>query len=377
MSLKILTVDDSKTIRMVIAKAFQPYDCVIVEGTNGVEGLAAASREKPDLIILDITMPLMDGVETLTKLKGDPSLKNIPVIMLTAESGRENVLKIAKLGVRDYIVKPFQDEALLEKAGRIVQLKARAQEKKAKTIDDAVSILVVEDKPAIVQQITDGLKNLPWQVTGKETIADATAAVNQAAPDIILVSLSLPNDEGFNLFQQLRSGAVSRGIPVFGMCIKTDSDRFARAEKLGFTAVVTKPLDLEVLKTRLIRALDLDVSSKYFSLDGDIQILALPDKVTDNVAATVERYLKPRLEAMVDSGKNKFILDLTHLVGVDAGFVKALVSILQRCKDLAIKVQVVAPPPVKDQMKTFRETFELPTVPGMDEARKALEAKAA
>ena len=89
---------------------FKPYDCEILEASNGVEGLAIAAKESPQLILLDVTMPVMDGVEMLTKLKADPALKGIPVMMLTAEGGRDNVLKIAKIGVRDYIVKPFVDK---------------------------------------------------------------------------------------------------------------------------------------------------------------------------------------------------------------------------------------------------------------------------
>ena len=103
MSHKILTVDDSRTIRMIVKKAFQQYDCNIVEAENGMEGLALAAKEKPDLIILDITMPVMTGIEMLGKLKEDPELKDIPVIMLTAESGRDNVMGIVKMGVRDVI----------------------------------------------------------------------------------------------------------------------------------------------------------------------------------------------------------------------------------------------------------------------------------
>ena len=68
----------------------------------------------------------MDGVTMLSKLKEDPALKSIPVIMLTAESGLDNVLHIARLGVRDYLVKPFKEEQLLEKAGRIVTLQKKA-----------------------------------------------------------------------------------------------------------------------------------------------------------------------------------------------------------------------------------------------------------
>jgi two-component system, cell cycle response regulator len=126
MATKILTVDDSRTIRIIVTRAFKSYDCTVCEATNGEEGLAAAAREKPDLILLDVTMPVMDGVTMLTKLKEDAQLKSIPVIMLTAESGRENVMHIARIGVRDYLVKPFKEEQLVEKAGRVVTLAKRA-----------------------------------------------------------------------------------------------------------------------------------------------------------------------------------------------------------------------------------------------------------
>ena len=125
MATKILSVDDSRTIRLIVTKAFRSYDCTVCEASNGEEGLAVAAKEKPDLIILDVTMPVMDGVTMLGKLKEDPELKAIPVIMLTAESGRENVLHLARLGVRDYLVKPFKDEQLVEKAGRVVPLQKK------------------------------------------------------------------------------------------------------------------------------------------------------------------------------------------------------------------------------------------------------------
>lgn len=123
MAYKILTVDDSKTIRMIVKKAFKPYNCELFEGENGVEGLAIAAKELPDLIILDITMPVMTGIEMLGKLKAENALKNIPVIMLTAESGKENVMQIVKMGVKDYIVKPFKGEQLIERAKNILKLK--------------------------------------------------------------------------------------------------------------------------------------------------------------------------------------------------------------------------------------------------------------
>jgi two-component system cell cycle response regulator len=126
MASKILSVDDSRTIRMIVTRAFKSYDATICEAGNGEEGLTVAAREMPDVIILDVTMPVMDGVTMLTKLKENPLLKSIPVIMLTAESGRENVLHIAKLGVRDYLVKPFKEEQLIEKVSRVIQLVKKA-----------------------------------------------------------------------------------------------------------------------------------------------------------------------------------------------------------------------------------------------------------
>jgi len=125
MPTKILSIDDSRTIRLIVAKAFQPYDVTMYEGADGEKGLAVAAEEKPDLIILDVTMPVMDGVTMLGKLKEDPTLKEIPVIMLTAESGRENVLQIARMGVRDYLVKPFKENQLIEKVSRIVPLQKK------------------------------------------------------------------------------------------------------------------------------------------------------------------------------------------------------------------------------------------------------------
>jgi len=126
MSQKILTIDDSKTIRMIIQRAFRAHDCTFCEAANGEEGLAKAAVEKPDLIILDITMPVMDGITMLGKLRQDADLKAIPVIMLTAESGLDNVTAISKLGISDYLVKPFKEDQLLEKAGKVIPLQSKA-----------------------------------------------------------------------------------------------------------------------------------------------------------------------------------------------------------------------------------------------------------
>ena len=117
---KILTVDDSRTIRMIVKKAFRPYDCEMIEGENGIEGLAAASKEKPDLIVLDIIMPVMDGYAVLDKLRGTKWGKDTPVILLTNLSDGQRKSVIEDPAVRGYLVK--SNLSLAEVVSRIEEI---------------------------------------------------------------------------------------------------------------------------------------------------------------------------------------------------------------------------------------------------------------
>ena len=177
MALKVLTVDDSKTIRMIVKKAFKPFDCSLFEAENGVEGLAAAAREKPDLIVLDITMPVMNGAEMLQKLKQEDDLKAIPVIMLTAESGKENVMKIVKLGVQDYMVKPFKGEQLIERVKKLVTLNPNEGDagggngaRKYVQVDGDIYRLVVPGK--VNRTVTGNIESALKQVFEEMTVGE-------------------------------------------------------------------------------------------------------------------------------------------------------------------------------------------------------------
>jgi two-component system cell cycle response regulator len=128
MNPKILSVDDSSLVRKAVARVFSRFECTVIEAENGEIGLQQTAEHRPDLIILDYNMPVMDGVEMLQRLRADESLKKTRVIMLTANSNPETVATVAKLGVRDYITKPFLDEQLLAKAARQVTLVPRAAE---------------------------------------------------------------------------------------------------------------------------------------------------------------------------------------------------------------------------------------------------------
>jgi two-component system cell cycle response regulator len=124
---KILSVDDSRTMRMMVKRAFRNFQCELFEAADGAEGLAAALANKPDLIVLDYNMPVMDGVTMLRNMRENADLKRTPVIMLTAEDSNEIISTVARLGVRDYIIKPFEDENLLSKVTRIINLERKPE----------------------------------------------------------------------------------------------------------------------------------------------------------------------------------------------------------------------------------------------------------
>ncbi|WP_404422337.1 response regulator [Nibricoccus sp. IMCC34717] len=357
MANKILTVDDSKTVRIIVNKAFKTYDCQIVEAANGVEGLAVAAKEQPNIILLDITMPVMDGVEMLTKLKADPALKGIPVIMLTAEGGRDQVLKIAKLGIRDYIVKPFKEDLLIEKVGKVLELKSKdSGPVERRTILDSMNLLVVDDKPAIVQQIQEGLKHMPWKITGVSATGEAIDTAGRTPLDLVLVSLSLPEDGGFTLFRLLRQNQKTKLTPVLGLAVKTDVECQQKAQQVGFTQVVGKPIDLVDLETRIVRSLNLDTSPRYFNVRDGGLIFRLPEQMTAFHLAEISQALKGKISEAVNSGIAVAILDLHEMKAMDMQAIKLVMQAMSMCRELSLPVALVGNDRVKADCRSFEDT---------------------
>ncbi len=370
---KILTVDDSKTIRLIVSKAFKSFDCEVHEASNGVEGLAVASREQPDIIILDLTMPIMDGAEMLSKLKSNPDLKAIPVIMLTAEAGRENVLRIAKMGVRDYLIKPFKEELVVERVGRIIDLKPKSESTvRTRRFDDAINVLVVDDKPAIQDQIRVGLSDTPWTTHGRSQTGEAVDYCSQQLPDIILVSLSLPDGGGFSLFQMLRASNKTKAVPVFGLSVKTALEEQARAQQAGFSSIITKPIDFEDLKVKIARALHLDMSYKYFEQKDGVLVLRLPANFTPNVSNEVGNNLRSKVSEAVDSGLGKMVLDLSQVRTADISVIKLGLSALQLCQELSLKHCVIGSDAVSTECKNYEESKDWDFVGSFEEALAVL-----
>ncbi len=373
MRYKVLTVDDSKTVRVIVKKAFKPFDVEVLEASNGLEGLAIAARETPDLILLDITMPVMDGVEMLIKLKADPALKATPVIMLTAEGGRDHVVKIAKIGVRDYMVKPFREEILVEKASRIIDLKPAGESPtKARSLYDPADIVIVEDKPAIVQQIQDGLKHMPWRVKGISTPAEAIDHIAKSPPDLIVASLSLAEEGAFSLFRTIRASIRTKYTPIFALVVKTETAQQQQAQTLGFTAIITKPIDLGDFEAKIAKALNLDTSKRYYSVDGEMLVMRLPESCTAPVITEAGTYLKPKFSEAVDAGLNKLVIDVQPLKALNMSVIKLLLQAMQTSRDLGMQFALVGNAQIVAECKGIEDTRTWKFFESMDEAKANL-----
>lgn len=120
---KILVVDDEPDIIMFISKYLEHNDYDVITAINGEEALKKAAGEKPDLILLDARMPVIDGWETLERLRKHPDFNNTPVIMVTALCEAKDIAAASAYGVVDYITKPFDPVVLIEKISHVLQPK--------------------------------------------------------------------------------------------------------------------------------------------------------------------------------------------------------------------------------------------------------------
>ncbi len=104
----ILVVDDHEEIREALAEILEEEGHEVLQAVDGLDALDMVAAALPDVILLDIAMPGMDGLETLQRLKDRPESSKLPVIMVTAQGDRQNMVKAVQLGVRDYVTKPWE-----------------------------------------------------------------------------------------------------------------------------------------------------------------------------------------------------------------------------------------------------------------------------
>ena len=267
MTARILVVDDVlPNVKLLEAKLSREYYDVLT-AMNGPDALEIIEREVPDIILLDVMMPGMDGFEVCERVKTNPNLMHIPVVMVTALSDSTDRVRGLEAGADDFLTKPVNDIALFARVRSLIRLKIMMDELRlreatsnsfgvADSEDEKIEaeggrILVVEDREIYARNINQALDDR-HTVSMASSADDAIAAARAGDLDLIIVSLSLQDTDGLRLCSHLRSMEESRQMPILILVDDTPDqmERLVRGLDLGVNDYLIRPVDQNELMAR-------------------------------------------------------------------------------------------------------------------------------
>jgi len=213
----VLLIDDDTTVHDIVRRFLQKEGFSVAGATSGAEGIELARKLKPLVVVLDVMMPTMDGWSVLTKLKGDPELADIPVVMLTMVNNTEMGFS---LGADDYMLKP------VDRTGFVATLR------KYCTANTSPSVLVVEDDATTREMLRTSLEKEHFTVTEATNGREGLQQLEKMRPALILLDLMMPEMDGFQFTREVRSHPEWRSIPILVMTAK-DIDADDRAKLDG------------------------------------------------------------------------------------------------------------------------------------------------
>lgn len=268
MTALILVVDDQeRNVLLLEAKLSNEFYDVIT-ATSAFEALQKVKDRNPDLIVLDIMMPGMDGFSVCRRLKSDPATAHIPVIMVTALSSHSDRLRGLEAGADDFLTKPINDIVFFSRTKSLIRMKMlldelRRREESAARIEGkpaAVSqfmanvtgsrILVVDDDAEELHKITYHITEL-HEVETATTYEEAIAKSTQGQFDCILVSAQFRSLEGLRLVSQLKMSESTRHTPQIVMVSPERTQAMLKALELGINDYLLLPIEYNEMMARI------------------------------------------------------------------------------------------------------------------------------
>jgi PAS domain S-box-containing protein len=240
----VLAVDDDPNVIYLLQEHLVEAGYRVVGAADGEEGLRKARVLKPFAIVLDILMSPKDCWQVLHELKADASTRDIPVVVLSSVDNRELGYR---LGAFDYLIKPFDREAILSTLTRITFAPRDLQR---------VHLLVVDDDPKVVDLVRQILESEPYVVEAAADGREALEIIRRQPPDIILLDLVMPRLDGFGLIERLRGSPEHRDIPVVILIAKAlAADEVTYLQQRVSKVVQTRALERGALLQDLRNAL--------------------------------------------------------------------------------------------------------------------------
>jgi diguanylate cyclase (GGDEF)-like protein/PAS domain S-box-containing protein len=272
---RILIVDDVHENLHVLMNLLRE-DYAIVAATSGEKALELACRSpRPDLILLDIKMPGMDGYSVLSHLKADPATADIPVIFVTALAETADEARGLRLGVADYITKPVNPELLHLRIR--TQLELRRYRGNPVMFDVGgngngngngpaaakPSLLVVDDVPENVHELLEVLKG-DYRIMVACNGAKALEIVAGAnPPDLILLDIVMPEMDGYEVCRRIKATESGNRIPVIFVTVVDATDQKVKGFDVGAADYITKPFDIDEVRARVRTHLELARLRRY------------------------------------------------------------------------------------------------------------------
>ncbi len=338
MTARILVVDDVEAnVRLLEAKlTLEYYDVLTCQ--DGATALKLAASEQPDIILLDVMMPGMDGFETSRRLKADPTTSHIPIVLVTALDGREDRIKGLDAGADDFVTKPLDDIVLFARVRSLTRLKLvmdelREREESGRrlgvTTDGAGRlrgsggrVLIVDDNPRQAAKISDQLSR-EHRCTVEPDAGEGLIA-SKSAIDLLIVNVAAAEFDGLRLIAQVRSSEPTRHLPILAVVDPVDRPRLVKALELGVNDILTKPVDPEELSARARTQVRRKRYTDFLKEKLDYSLeMAVTDALT---GLHNRRYMAGQLSAFVSRAAlggepvSVLVLDIDHFKAVNDGF---------------------------------------------------------
>jgi two-component system, cell cycle response regulator len=319
MSARVLVVDDIEVnVRLLEAKLLSEY-YEVLSASSGPAALDIAAREAPDIVLLDVMMPGMDGLEVCRRLKADPATRYIPVVMVTALSDVSDRLRGLEVGADDFLTKPVNDLALFARVRSLIRLKRTLDEwllreeingrlaalpGETSSLDpdrfEPGRILVLEDNGLAAKKLAQILQPLATELVLVKTNAEAHALALRDPFDLVIVSMALERNDPLRLVSQLRALEQTRQLPVLLILDEGDYPRLAKGLDLGANDYVIRPVD----RNELVARARIQIKRKRLQdqlLDSYKRGLALA--LTDGLTGLYNRrYLNAHLDTLFGKG---------------------------------------------------------------------------
>lgn len=237
---KILLVEDDPVQIEMIRKHLESCGYTMVIARNGQEGIKAAQVEKPDLILMDMIMPGMHGLEAVIKLKENPLTTTIPIIALTIMSSPKFIQECYRAGIIGYIKKPYDPKTLVENVERIVGKPERRVNK----------VLIIAGASRLATMIEMRLVRQGYQVDGFAGGKSALSHAEKEKPDIIILDMTLPPKHVATVFEAVEKSEKIKGIPLILLSPHGSPEEMAKeVARRGAAGYISSASDLaEVLQ---------------------------------------------------------------------------------------------------------------------------------